>query len=72
MFGLEWTPAQIERMQRSARQDAKTPALEFQSDSAAKRSAASDRVRAAAAKVAPLFERLRSATQASRPAPFAF
>jgi hypothetical protein len=72
MFGLEWTPAQMERMRHAARLDAKTPALEFQSDSAAKRSAASDRVRAAAAKVAPLFERLRSATQASRPAPFAF
>jgi hypothetical protein len=62
----------MERMRHAARLDAKTPALEFQSDSAAKRSAASDRVRAAAAKVAPLYERLRSVTQASGPAPLAF
>jgi hypothetical protein len=57
-FGIEWTPEQLQRMRQASQLDAKTPYFVFEDDRASKCSAATDRIRAAAAGLAPLYQRL--------------
>ncbi len=58
-FGVSFTDEEIEKMNRSSKFHAKTPQVEFKSDSAAKRKEASDAVVCSAEKyVNPFYERL--------------
>ena len=60
LFGMVWTPAQVECMRRAALWDAKNPYFEFAADSEAKRAAATARAREAVVPLTELYKRLEA------------
>jgi gluconate kinase len=60
-FGVNFTTEETERMRSAARFNAKTPQLDFEPDTEAKKRSASDEARSAARRVEPLFAQFEAA-----------